>query len=586
MKYNFFTITLLLVFSCSLIPLQADELVFSGVLANSGEAGQTLVSSNIQTGRTGNGVAMDRKGRLWSRAGRGLLNCYEQDGRLVRQYKTDSNCTHQDSIAATDQLIVLFIRGVVWTLPINASENTTPKRLLSNIQCMAPSSHNNKVLVQLADNTIGWLNPANGKIDPLAFDPAPAKRLNLIVAPDGEIFLDFDRKIHRYVDGKEIVGDETWPKSATSDRLQNYGDVWFGHAWHSTIKRYDAELNPDPGVVLGGGSGSFIGFLPENPEIINGRGMVRLGTDTYAIAGIEGVLHLLAYDSAQQRMQLIRRIGSLTHCPTLAINSQGVIWAAGGTWPWEGLPDTSMPEGDRAGACESQMVIMPNGYAVCYSAKYGKPGIAYGPYLQDGMTRVSVKGLDSKKLTSNLEKSYPAATTVNFKKRFCLLLISDTGKARVFRISDRGEFYGDMGEAELTFSAPIKTCTSLAKMDDDTLLLAADNAIITLKQNENGWKETGRITSFGNGKTDTFGDQVYVACQNNRIWVSDMQRHRIVTLDYSGKNLLASYGNTDRAGNSIELMNQPTSIAVNGDRCVVFDSQNQRLMRLTFKATQ
>ena len=229
---------------------------------------------------------------------------------------------------------------------------------------------------------------------------------------------------------------------------------------------------------------------------------------------------------------------------------------------------------------------MPNGYAVCYSAKYGKPGIAYGPYVKDGMTRVSVRGLDTKKLSSELENNYPAATTVKFKNRFCLLLISDTGKARLFRISDRGQFYDDMGDAQLSLTSPVKSCTSLAKVDEDTLLLAADNAIITLKQNENGWQETSRITAFGNAANDKFGDQLYVAYHSNRIWVSDMQRHRIVTLDSKGQNLLATYGKTDKAGNSIDELNQPTTIAVNGDRCVVFDSHNQRLMRFTFKATR
>lgn len=582
MKNSLISISLLLLVTIGVPRIHADELVFAGILANSGEAGRTLVISKPMEGRTGIGVALDRKGRLWSRAGRGLLNCYEQDGRLVRQYKIDGNVSHLDSIAATDRLIVLMIRGVIWTLPINASQNRSPKKLLTNIIGMATRSFNNRVLVQLKNNTIHWLNPVNGKLDLVSFDPTPTKGVGLIVAPNGEVFLNFARKIHRYVNGKEINNDR-WPKPATSERIQPYGEAWYGHAWHSTVKRYDVNMNPDPGVVLGGGSGSFIGFLPENPEIINGRGMIAIGKNTFAIAGIEGILHLIQYDSVQQRMQLIRRIGSLTSCPTLAINEQGIIWAAGGTWPWDGLPDTAMPEGDRAGQPTSQMVIMPNGYAVCFSTKYGKPGIAYGPYVKDGMTRVSVRGLDTKKFTTPLAKNYPAAAHVKFKKRRGLLLISDTGVARVLRISDRGEFQGDLGHAELSLASPVKTVTSLAKVNDDTLLMAADNAIITLTQHENGWKETDRFTQWGNASTDRLGNSVFVASHNNRIWISDTTRHRVVVLDRTGQKLLASFGITDNASNKITTLNAPTSIAVKGERCVVYDSENQRLVRLRFQ---
>lgn len=585
MKISLFCIVLLFVVLTGSMS-HADELLFSGILANSGEAGSTLITSKPLEGRTGIGVAVDRQGRLWSRAGRGLLNCYETDGRLVRQYKIDGNATHQDRIVCTDNLVVLMIRGVIWTLPINASENTKLNRLLTDNQCMASDAYNNRVLLQVKDGSIQWYDPDNGKLEPVSFDPAPTKINELIVAPDGEVILYFDKNIHRYANGKEIT-DEFWPRPATAERLQCFGDQWFGHAWHGTIKRFDAGLNPEPGVVLGGGSGSFIGFLPENPDLGNGRNMVRLDRNVYAVGGIEGIIQILYYDAPQQRMQLIRRIGSLPSCPTLAINDQGVIWASGGTWPWDGLPDTPMPEGDRAGEPQSQMIIMPNGYAVCMSNRYGKPDLANGPYLQGGMTRVNVGGgLDSKKLVAPLAKNYPAAAVLTIDKRLCLMMVSDQGEGRLFRISDRGEFYQDLGIASITFTTPVKQCTSLAKVNDDTVLLAADGAIITLQYKDKAWTETSRITQWGKGPGDHFGERVTIVADANRLWVSDTSRHRVLVLDMAGKNLLSSYGKTDKPGDSIETLNMPQTIAANGNRAVVFDAQNQRLVRLTYQAQQ
>ncbi|MAX24675.1 MAG: hypothetical protein CMJ19_09245 [Phycisphaeraceae bacterium] len=571
----------------SLATTHANELRFSGILANSGEAGRTLVTFGEMVRRSGNGLAQDRLGRLWTRAGHGILNCYELDGRLVNQYKIERNYTGNDRIAATDDLIVMFIRGWIYTLPINAPLDTRPTRLLGNVTNMATDSFANRVLISKSDNSIGWLAPTDGKFEALKLDPMPSGRMELIVGPEGDVFVDYNKKVHRFdASGKEII-NESWPAAATSERLQFFGDSWYGHAWHGTIKRYDAELKPSPGVVLGGASGSFIGFLPENPEIENGRAMLRLDDHTYAIAGMDGVIHLLYYDAAAQRMQLIRRIGSLTQCPTLAINEQGVIWAAGGTWDWEGLPDTPMPEGDRAGEPISQMVIMPNGYAVFYSNRYGKPAVSYGPYIQDGMTRVSVRGINTKQLQSPLEKNYPAAAYVRYDKKHVLLLISDTGKPRMLRISDRGQFYGDEGEPKLGLSKPIKHCTSLAAVDEDTLLLAADGAVITLKQQAGkDWKEVNRFTQWGDTKADTFGSDITIATSENRLWVSDTNRHRVLVFDVNPAKPLASFGQLDDNGNAINQLHFPTSIAVSGRRGVVFDTKNQRMVRLTLDVNE
>jgi sugar lactone lactonase YvrE len=571
-----------LVATCSMS--MADELKFAGILANSGEAGDTLIHFSAQEGRTGTNVVVDRNGRLWSRAGRGILNCYETDGRLVASYATDRNVTHMDRLAATDRLIVMLIRGVVWTLPVNASSNIKPTRLLKDIAAMASDARDNKVLVQLADNSVQWLDPTNGKLDPVQLEPAPTKQAELIVAPDGQIYLDYNRQVHRYVIGKEII-DNGWPHESTAERLQCFGDQWFGHTWHGTIKRFDADLNPDPGVILGGGSGSFIGFLPENPEIINGRGMVKLDTNVYAIGGIEGVIHLLYYDASQQRMQLIRRIGSLVDCPTLAINEQGVIWAAGGTWPWDGLPDTPMPEGDRAGEPTSQMVIMPNGYAVCYSQRYGKPGMAYGPYLENGMSRVSVTSIDAKKLTAPLAKDYPAAAVMKIGNRQCMFLVSDQGEGRLFRISDRGEFYQDLGVTQIQYTTPVKQVTTLAKVDEQTVLLAADGAVLTLTLEGNVFKETHRMQQWGSNAADHFGDRVSIACDANRLWVSDTTRHRVLVFDLNSRKPLATWGKCDKAGDDVDALDMPGMIAVNGQRGVLFDAQNQRLVRLEFNSS-
>ena len=157
----------------------------------------------------------------------------------------------------------------------------------------------------------------------------------------------------------------------------------------------------------------------------------------------------------------------------------------------------------------------------------------------------------------------------------------------MLRISDRGQFYGDEGEPKLGLSKPIKHCTSLAAVDEDTLLLAADGAVITLKQQAGkDWKEVNRFTQWGDTKADTFGSDITIATSENRLWVSDTNRHRVLVFDVNPAKPLASFGQLDDNGNAINQLHFPTSIAVSGRRGVVFDTKNQRMVRLTLDVNE
>ncbi len=71
-------------------------------------------------------------------------------------------------------------------------------------------------------------------------------------------------------DGKWIRVDpeaseaECGPFTFPGDRPQWLSGNWFGHGNHGTIRRFDEQLSPAHGVVLGGASGSFIGYVEGN----------------------------------------------------------------------------------------------------------------------------------------------------------------------------------------------------------------------------------------------------------------------------------------------------------------------------------
>ncbi|MFT6573479.1 MAG: hypothetical protein ACJA16_001663 [Akkermansiaceae bacterium] len=81
----------------------------------------------------------------------------------------------------------------------------------------------------------------------------------------------------------------------------------------------DANFQPDPGVVLGGASGSFIGFLPQSADLDNGRGMARVREGLFAVSGIGGVVQFLSWNGDEQRFEIVR-LGALTGISGVALD--------------------------------------------------------------------------------------------------------------------------------------------------------------------------------------------------------------------------------------------------------------------------
>ncbi|MDQ3816009.1 MAG: hypothetical protein M3347_19035 [Armatimonadota bacterium] len=64
---------------------------------------------------------------------------------------------------------------------------------------------------------------------------------------------------------------------------------------------------------------------------------------------------------------------------------------------------------------------------------------------------------------------------------------------------------------------------------------------------------------------------------------SDTARHRVLWLDWTTRQLLAQFGETDRASDDATHLSAPGEVAVQGTRAGVADSGNQRVMKLELK---
>ncbi len=542
-----------------LVALQSGErLVSEGVLGNSGEAQASLVRFGTKPAR-GMGVAVDKSGCLWDRGGSGVINRYARDGRLLGSYRLPGGEGGSDKITSVDGRILVNASGRIYEIPWDAPPGTEA-RPVGEADAMSFGSVGGSVALLRKGRLELW-DPKTG--DRKALGDAPGSQ---------DVEIDARGTVYTVKDGQiaELGGP---PRKSPGERVQALGDAWFGHAWHGTIRRFTTAMEPDPGVVLGGASGSFIGHLDQNPELSNGRGMARLSPTLYAVSGMGGVLHLLEWDATKKQMTIVRRIGSVTGAAGLALDGAGRVWCRGGTWRWQDGPDAPLESGVNMPDEAGQAVVLPGDSMVAPAFMWGKPAFYHGSLSKEVKTERVEKGCA-------LAKGAAGSASYRLKSRRVLLVVGASGAASSFFIGEDGDYQADAGTVELKTAQPSKEWTSLGMKDEKTLLAAVDGAVIEFAPNGDGWTETKRWSSWGAGPTEKFGGRIRLAADAGRLWVSDEERHRIVC--FEGKSAV-EFGTCDRAGGDLSSLDRPGVLAARDRRAVVFDAANQRLVKLALR---
>jgi len=546
-----------------------ERLACEGVLGNSGEEGTTLVRFGPEP-RRGMGVAADRLGSLWDRAGTGVLNRYALDGRLLASYRIPPGEDQNDRLTGVGDLVVARVAGRLFALPLDAPSGAEAKAV-GEAGCLSFGSFGGKVAV-VQKGKLELLDPKTGDRRAVA-DVGEAQEVE--IDPQGAVYVMKDWVIRKYVDGRE-AGDG-WPKKAPGERPQLLGGAWYGHAWHGTIRRFTAALEPDPGVVLGGASGSFIGHLDQNSELVNGRGMAQVRPDLYAVSGMGGVMHLLEWDGVKRQMRIVRRIGAVQNCRGLGLDRKGRVWCHAGSWRWEDGPDAPLDRGvnppEHPGV--AQVAMLPSDSICAPGLLWGKPAFYRGPLTEEVKCDRIDKGCA-------LRKEVVASAAVQSKGRRVLLAVDAAGKGDSFLIGEDGAYQGEAGPLTLR-AAPAGEWTTLAPKDEGTLLGAAGGAVVELARDGNDWKEARRWSSWGPGPAEKFGGRVFIAADEGRLWAADAERHRVVCFDLGTGKPLGSFGTCDKAGADLSSLDRPQAIAARGRRAVVYDSGNQRLVKLSLR---
>ncbi|QDV41063.1 NHL repeat protein [Stieleria neptunia] len=528
----------------------AAELVFAGVLGNSGGSGPSLVTFADQPA-AGMGPVIDEDAAIWERGGSTRLNRYALDGRLLASYPLPESTGRNDQLTRVGPVMLMQIRTALYSLPLDAVAGSTPQRLDGKADVMSSNAFAGRVVVfETNRDQLFWFDPSTGQRMEIA---KPGMRvIALHVGDDGTVYAFDGRQVQAWRDGAPVAG---FPIGFRGERPQQIGRYWYAHGWHGTIHRMNERFEPEPGVVLGGASGSFIGYLPESADLANGRGLAHVRDDVYAVSGLGGVVQLLRWNDVEQRFELARRIGALAKLTGVALDERGDIWTPLGSWRWDDTCEVPHTVGDKEPNVHAQPVVL-NGQTLCVlRTHYRQVHLALGACIDsNGWSRLETRRVDD----LDLAESVSGAAAIPSDDGLSLLVVRQDGQAVEMGITAEGR---QRSKPEPVTIEGLNQCTSLAWFDG-RLVAAADGAVIAYQRDgDQRWTETSRIADY-DGKA-------YVHSDGRRLAVCDSAGGTLRLFD-ADLSPVAAYDGLDA----------PMHVAVSGDRVVVYEAGRQRLVKL------
>ncbi|HEX3133473.1 MAG TPA: hypothetical protein VHX44_07805 [Planctomycetota bacterium] len=551
----------------SLAPLSAAELVAFGVLGNSGACDAALVRCGAPVPTLG--VVVDKWHTLWERGGKGVLHRLAADGRMLAQFSLPPGNGQRDRAVIAGEALVLLLDERLYRLPLDAASGTTPTaiKLPSKIEGLAPTSWQGRVLIA-SGGTLTWLDPVSGATT--AAGPQGERLDGLEADAQGIAYVKAANQINALRDGAAIAG---WPRSFVGSRPQLIDGHWYGQAYHSTVLRYDGDLKPDPGVALGGNSGSFIGHVSEDPEVGLGRGLAHLDGDEWAVSSQSAAVYLLHWDDAERQFTITRRLGGLARVGALGLDDQGRVSLGDGYWTWQDLPDAPLHE--SRGSDGAAIADLGKGRAVLLGNYAGSQG-----RLHAGTLGEWEKASGSNKQGVEVPATTVAAAAVPVNGGYTLVAVTTKGEGFGATLAPNGSLKEWTASVALTLAQPALTGWTALDRFDQGLIATVGGWIVVLERDGAGWRERERWRTWGGD--DGFGNAIWLTLDDGRLWVADRDKHRVLCFDAATRKPLTIFGG-DAAGSDLRHLTAPERLAASGSRCVVHDAGNQRLIKLELR---
>lgn len=589
--------------TCGSVAQAAEPAITAmGVIGNTGGQGAALIRQATDYSFRGHGhvvgcgLALDRRGSLWTRMDEGAITRLTLDGRQLASFTAPASTGPYDTLTMLGDHVLLLASGELLALPIEAPAGSAFTPLGVKLRAIAHTPVAGRLAAITEESAIVWVKP-DGRPETIAGIPdawiiEADGSGNLYVGTKSEARSHDDGQLRKLTGGKEVTGGG-WPKAWAIMRpgiampgqfLQWDGDGFFTGGT-SFMSHYDADANPSPGTVLGMQGNYVIGVGADwREELAVSRGIVRIRPGLYAIGGAWGQPFFAEWPDMTKSMRLVSWFTARPDCQALNIDADGNVFADRLVYAWNATPD-SFPVQVDGSSLTSQ--IARGGPNLMIRQDRWNHGDDWALPLHSGPRMESTDWLNKDKVDKagwwdRYQQSgigvlpavaYPEGEWLTF------LCLADATGARSLRLAPTGRLIAPGGPVAFRTAQAGKELTSLAMADGKVMLAAIDGQVVEFTASGSDWQEKRRWNSWGSAAGDSFGKKIRIACDRNRLVVSDEERNRVLWFSATGGKPKAVFG-AAAGGNDLRSFDHPGLIAVYGDRAVVHDAANQRLVKL------
>ena len=298
--------------------------------------------------------------------------------------------------------------------------------------------------------------------------------------------------------------------------------------------------------------------------------------------------YFVHWDKQRQKLDLTRRFGCLPDIYSLGLSEDGYITAGTARtqlwWRWEDGPDSPCRKADI------HIAVTPpyfrNESCLAVGAQYELSG--KNPLTLAIFRRTPGDRNEASRVVWQIPIRKPVGQSVRETPGSDngVLFLTDADQKQIWAIDlwlPQLRPNADTWRTLTIEGAALTAPTDIVALTDGRLLLADAGRILMLEPRGEGYTLSWEFSQWGERPDQQFGKRLRIAADGTRMLVSDTERHRIVYLDWQQREVIAQFGETDKAGDDLSHVNQPTLLSLRGSRAVVADSGNQRILKLVME---
>lgn len=599
---------------CFLANFSFSEIVFEGVIGNSGEYGETL--SDVPTygiyGTTG--LYKDKDGNFWTAGKPGYIYCYSKEGKVIGRYAFKETgawlgrwVAHGRIVSDGENLYFLVKVPPIFKLYSFSLSNKTFKEIpldpynLSDFRTNISSSldSNGNIYTYLVSENqptkILTINIKTGKIEEL-FTLKQAKFIGLLdyCSSDTSLFIGYGDGKDTYLGKFNLKGESFpnfpvqlhWSLAYTSKPHITGNYLWCTHT--HPISRFKIDGSLDPGII----------------EIVNSHydshapGQILLeGEKLYLTRNHNRGILVGRLDEDEEKIYIEKRFGGI-NAYGIILDENENLYTLTGNWNWpeqgylgyfkkDSKPYSPLIEEVPIPIHCRLTGIVRIGKRFYYTGipQQNQPTKIYG--FLDIATRVMSRICRLEYPKDQLSQPYGISTFQYPDEKINYLYLTDAEKNSIKRVRafdrypkpDEMKNIFKLQEIDLdrtSLNKPKGICFD----KEGNLYITDETSVYKFNRVEQvKYKLIYKVTNWA--ENDGFKNAFGISVTGENLFVVDKDNHRILRFKTDG-SFIESYGQKGKPGPEKNQLNSPTYITADENFIYVSDTGNYRILKLRY----